>query len=190
MGPFALIALLAVIPPLSQRTDGMAALAGALRDPSSGELTKENAALTLGCIGGDEAVRHLEGALREAAPATRSHIARALGNTRSRLAVPVLIGMFRDDSARDDVCDALVTLTHRTWCDGGDDDVALRRAWRRWWSQMRSSIEIHAPGGGCGPEQASAIRGGDARFLRGTTRAQQSERRRVLIRSSCDAENH
>jgi HEAT repeats len=116
-----------------------------LRDRSADEQTKQQAALDLGCIGGDRAVRYLESALRGAAPDTRASIALALGNTRSRLAVPVLITMFADDSARDEVCDALVTLTHRTRCDGGDDDAARRRAWRRWWSQMKSSVEIHGP---------------------------------------------
>jgi len=136
-------ALLLAPPAASQGPEAMTALAEALRDPSTGEETKENAALKLGCAGGDDVVRHLEAALRDASSATRSHIARALGNTRSRLAVPVLIAMFRDDSARDDVCEALATLTHRTWCDGGDDDVALRKAWRRWWSQMKSGVELY-----------------------------------------------
>src|SRR5262245_41985363 len=118
-------------------------LAQVLRDRSADELAKQKAALDLGCIGGDPAVRYLEAGLRDALPDTRAAIAIALGNTRSRLAVPVLIGMFGDDSARDEVCDALVTLTHRTWCDGRDDDVALRKAWRRWWSQMKSRVEIY-----------------------------------------------
>lgn len=121
-------------------------LAQALRDRSTDEQTRQQAALDLGCIGGDRAVRHLEAALRDAGADTRPAIAIALGHTRSRLAVPVLIGMFGDDPARDEVCDALVTLTHRTWCDGGDDDDgSLRRAWRRWWSQMKSRVEIHGP---------------------------------------------
>jgi HEAT repeats len=120
-------------------------LAQMLRDRSIDDQTRQQAALDLGCIGGDRSVRHLETALGESSPATRASIARALGNTRSRLAVPVLIGMFGDDSARNEVCDALVTLTRRTWCDGGDDDVALRRAWRRWWSQMKASVEIYGP---------------------------------------------
>jgi HEAT repeat protein len=98
---------------------------------STAEQARQRAALDLGCIGGDRAVRRLEAALRDAGPDTRGSIATALGNTRSRLAVPVLISMFADDPARDEVCDALVNLTHRTWCDGGDDDDAsLRRAWR------------------------------------------------------------
>ena len=129
--------------PATANGDSAACLVGVLRDRSTDEEARATAALRLGCLGGDDAVRQLEGALREATPATRSHIARALGNTRSRLAVPVLISMFRDDPARDDVCDALITLTHRTWCDGGDDDVALRTAWRRWWTQMKSRVEIY-----------------------------------------------
>jgi hypothetical protein len=120
-------------------------LARVLRDRSADEQGRHQAASELGCIGGDRVVRYLEAAVRDAGPDMRASIATALGNTRSRLAVPVLIGMFADDSARDEVCDALVTLTHRTWCDGGDDDAALRRAWRRWWSQMKSSVEIHGP---------------------------------------------
>jgi len=118
-------------------------LSRVLRDHAADEHTKRQAALDLGCIGGDRIVRYLETALREAPPEMRPSIAMALGNTRSRLAVPVLIRMFGDDSARDEVCDALFTLTHRTWCDGADDDAALRKTWRRWWSQMKSRVEIH-----------------------------------------------
>jgi hypothetical protein len=135
--------IVAVAPALSQRSDAVESMAQLLRDRSTAEGEKQEAAHSLGCHGGDQAVRYLEGALPDASPATRPAIARALGNSRSRLAVPVLIGMFRDDAARDEVCDALVTLTHRTWCDGGDDDVALRKAWRRWWTQMKSRVEIY-----------------------------------------------
>src|SRR5262245_9107388 len=130
-------------PGSSQRQDAAAIFAQVLRDRTIDETAKQDAAMRLGCHGGDQSVRYLDGALRDASPETRQNIARALGRTRSRLAVPVLIGMFRDDSARDEVCDALVTLTHRAWCDGGDDDVALRKAWRRWWSQMKSRVEIY-----------------------------------------------
>lgn len=135
--------LLAATPALCQGSDTPESMVQLLRDPSTAEAEKQDAARSLGCLGGDQAVRYLEGALAEVTLTTRPAIARALGSTRSRLAVPVLIGMFRDDSARDEVCDALVTLTHRTWCDGGDDDVALRKAWRRWWSQMKSRVEIY-----------------------------------------------
>jgi len=129
---------------IQHSTADPARLAQALRDRSTDDRARQQAALDLGCIGGDRAVRYLEASLRDARPDTRASIATALGNTRSRLAVPVLISMFADDPARDEVCDALVTLTHRTWCDGGDDDDAsLRRAWRRWWSQMKSTVEIY-----------------------------------------------
>lgn len=130
-------------PGSSQRQEAAAVFAHVPRDPTIEKTTKQEAAMSLGCQGGDQAVRNLEATLRDASPETRQRIARALGNSGSRLAVPVLIGMFRDDSARDEVCDALVRLTHRTWCDGGDDDVVLRKAWRRWWSQMKSRVEIY-----------------------------------------------
>jgi len=130
-------------PASSQRQEAAAVFAQVPRDRAIDDATKQDSTTSLGCDGGDQSVRYLEGALRDASPEKRQSIARALGHTRSRLAVPVLIGMFRDDSARDEVCDALLTLTHRTWCDVGDDDVALRKAWRRWWSQMKSRVEIY-----------------------------------------------
>ena len=144
-----LLAATFVLSTARPETDNLLVLAEVLRDRSAAEAARQQAANSLGCAGGDEAVRHLQAALRDAAPTTRASIAQALGNTRSRLAVPVLIDMFRNDPARDEVCDALVTLTHRTWCDGGDDDATLRRAWRRWWSQMKGGVEIFAPEGGC-----------------------------------------
>jgi hypothetical protein len=157
------LALLSVAPAFPQvpeiRVESDAGrLARIVRDPLTDEQAKQDAALSLGCLGGDQAVRFLDGSLQDASPTLRPRIARALGHTRSRLAVPVLIGMFRDDSARDDVCDALMTLTHRAWCDGGDDDVALRRAWRRWWSQMKSRVEIYGSDS-CGQTREQESRG-------------------------------
>lgn len=120
-------------------------LAGVLLDRETDEETKHYAALGLGHIGGDRAVKYLERALEDASPDTRRYIARALGNTRSRMAVPVLIEMFVDSPARNEVCNALVTLTRRTWCDGTGDDRALQTVWRRWWAQTKSRVEIYGP---------------------------------------------
>lgn len=118
-------------------------LVGVLQDPSAPEDTKRYAAIGVGHIGGDQAVRHLEMALERATAETRPHITMALGSTRSRLAVPVLIRAFGNRRTHSNVCSALITLTHRSWCDGTGDDVALQRIWERWWSENESHVEIY-----------------------------------------------
>jgi hypothetical protein len=91
-------------------------------------------------------VRHLERALDTVPAEVRPSVATALGNTRSRLAVPVLIGMFGNNPSRNDVCGALRTLTHRDWCDGtADDPAAKRRRWLRTWNENGSKTPIFGP---------------------------------------------
>jgi hypothetical protein len=120
-------------------------LAGVLQDHGD-ERSRRYAALGLGHIGGDQAVQYLEIALRTAPPEARPDIATALGNTRSPLAVPVLIGMFGNNPARSEVCGALTTLTHRSWCDGtAADPAAQRRQWLRSWNENGSSTPIFGP---------------------------------------------
>jgi hypothetical protein len=128
-------------------------------DPAS----RRYAALGLGRIGGDGAVRSLERALSGASEEVRPSIAMALGNTRSRAAVPVLIGMFGNNAAHNEVCGALITLTHRLWCDDGspDDPAAKRTRWFRWWRQTGSRTSIYGPDN-CPPD----IFGVDSFFLR------------------------
>jgi hypothetical protein len=98
------------------------------------------AALGLGRIGGDESVRCLKDAIKGANPGILSYIIQALGNTRSRLAVPVLLDIYknrRNPSAGSDVCKALVTLTHYPKC--GDNYQELKR----WWNKNGSIIKIY-----------------------------------------------
>ena len=59
--------------------------------------------------------------------------------------------MFGDVQARNNVCGALMTLTHRIWCDGSGDDGALQRLWERWWQQNESSVTIHGTDACPGP---------------------------------------
>jgi hypothetical protein len=74
----------------------------------------------------------------------RSSIATSLGNTRSRVAVPILIGIFGNNPVGNDVCGALRTLTHRSWCDGsGGDPAAIRRKWLRWWDENQHTVTIY-----------------------------------------------
>ena len=121
-------------------------LASILRDETIDETSRRYAALGLGHIGGDPSVRHLERALDNVPPEVRPSVATALGNTRSRLAVPVLIGLFGNNASRNDVCGALKTLTHRDWCDGtADDPAAKKRQWLRTWNESGSRTPIFGP---------------------------------------------
>ena len=117
-----------------------------LEDRTADPASRRYAALGLGRIGGNRAVRSLERGLSAAPPEVRPSIATALGNTRSRAAVPVLISMFDNDPAQNAVCLALTTLTHRAWCDGTADDPAIKRTrWLRWWKQTGATISIYGP---------------------------------------------
>jgi hypothetical protein len=117
-----------------------------LQDGTVDQTSRRYAALALGHIGGDQAVHHLERALPGAPSEVRHSIATALGNTRSRAAVPVLIGMFGNDPARNAVCGALRTLTHQAWCGGtADDPAATRRQWLRSWNENGPNASIFGP---------------------------------------------
>ena len=121
-------------------------LSGVLRDETMDPTSRRYAALGLGHIGGDRVVERLERVLPAASAELRPSIAMALGNTRSRAAVPVLIGMFGNNPSRNEVCGALRTLTHRAWCDGtADDPAATRRQWLRSWSEDGPTAPIFGP---------------------------------------------
>jgi HEAT repeat protein len=116
------------------------------------------AALGLGRIGGEDAVRYLERALPAAPDEVRSTIATGLGNTRSRLAVPVLIGMLDNKPAPNEVIGALQTLTHHPWeSDVAADPAAQRRRWVRWWTENGSTAPVFGPDE-CSTEPVAAVR--------------------------------
>jgi len=73
-------------------------------------------------------------------------VAEALGNTQSRAAVPVLIGMYTDDTVKDDVCGALGTLTHHQWCDGSGSVAETPARWRAWWRVHASALKLYGTG--------------------------------------------
>ncbi|HXG90368.1 MAG TPA: HEAT repeat domain-containing protein [Vicinamibacterales bacterium] len=127
-------------------SDDAAFLADVLQDATVEERSRSYAALGLGRIGGDQSVGLLEGALSGAPAEIRSSIATALGNTRSRAAVPILISLSGNNPAHNDVCGALKTLTHRTWCDGSyGDPAAKQRRWQRWWTTNGSNATMFGP---------------------------------------------
>jgi hypothetical protein len=118
-------------------------LATILADTSLDERSREYAAFGVGYIGGDRAVQLLQSALAGAPPGLRPPIVRALGNTRSAAAVPVLIGLHGQDSVGNDVHGSLSTLTHRNWGGAGVEPAATRRKWLRWWNENRETHPIY-----------------------------------------------
>ena len=104
---------------------------------SPGMSIKEYAALGLGHIGGDQAARYLESTFTDASPEVRSHIVTALGNTRSRLAVSILLGIYSYE-----VYGALRTLTHHAWDLDIYTTFTNRKPLLRWWEKNKYKFPI------------------------------------------------
>ncbi len=106
------------------------------------------AALGLGRLGGEDAVKALQSAHQSPNPEVRVVIATALGNTNHAAAIPVLIGMYSDEAAavRNSVCNALMTLTHYRWCEGADSVTAAQAKWRDWWRSHAFFMTLYGPG--------------------------------------------
>jgi HEAT repeat protein len=107
---------------------------------------RQSAALGLGHIGGDTAARALSRALASPSRQVRLAVVAALGNTRSRYAVPLLIRMYgdNDNPVRNNVCGALIELTHREWCDGSGTSVTVQQSqWLRWWKLNATQIALY-----------------------------------------------
>jgi HEAT repeat protein len=104
------------------------------------------AVLGLGHIGGDVAARALAAGLANPSGQVRLAVAAALGNTRSRSAVPLLIRMYgdNDNTVRNEVCGALIKLTHRAWCDGTGRSVTVQQSrWLRLWKAKGAQIALY-----------------------------------------------
>jgi len=109
----------------------------------------------LGRIGGWRVVQVLEQFQTDNVE-LNSDVAYALGVTGSPDAVPALIEFNDLGGAHDSICSSLATLTRRQWCDGTGAD--LRNAWRDWWQQHQSDIEIQRPGNCNGAMDAKSIK--------------------------------
>ncbi|RPJ64403.1 MAG: hypothetical protein EHM23_00555 [Acidobacteria bacterium] len=117
-----------------------------LRSAGGDDRMQEFAALGLGRLGGNSGAIALRAAAsRITSRHVRCSIAIALGNTRSKLAVPMLIRLYGDPDLRDFTCGALITLTHRRWCDGSGDTPGLQAQWSRWWIEHGSAIRLFGP---------------------------------------------
>jgi HEAT repeat protein len=107
---------------------------------------RQSAALGLGHIGGDIAARALARGLASPSAQVRLAVAAALGNTRSRSAVSLLIRMYddNDNTVRNEVCGALIELTHREWCDGSGTSLAVQQSrWLQWWKLNAPQIALY-----------------------------------------------
>lgn len=105
---------------------------------------RESAALGLGQIGGEDAARELQLGL-SGSSRVRSAVATGLGNTESRAAILPLIRMYdtADATVDNEVCGALIELTHYQWCDGSGRKAAIEQLrWRRWWQAHGREVVI------------------------------------------------
>lgn len=121
------------------------------------------AVLAIGRHGGDRGVDFL-GSFQSSkrtrpSPWLRSVVATALSNSKSERAIPILIEMYADPDGlvRNNVCGSLMSLTHRTWCDGSGQANRLQSTWRAWWQKHVSSTKIYGPDECIAPNQASPI---------------------------------
>jgi len=106
---------------------------------------RKYAAFGLGQIGGDRAVNALINTPRSPNPEFNAAIIVALGNTKSRKAFPALFDLYSDSATRNDVCGALASATHLTWCDGSGEVEPAQSKWRKWWKRNGSTIRLYGP---------------------------------------------
>jgi hypothetical protein len=121
------------------------------------------AILTIGLHGGDGGVDFL-GSLQtskstQPSPWLTSVIATGLSNSKSPRAIPILIEMYADPDGlvRNNVCGSLMSLTHRTWCDGSGQTARLQSTWRAWWQKHAQSTKIYGPDECIAPSEATPV---------------------------------
>ena len=105
---------------------------------------RTTAAFGIAGIGGPAAVQALAAAPTSPNRLVQMMVVRALGNTGEKSAVPVLIDRvtWDDGSARNEICGALIQLTHYQWCDG-NPAAEMQARWRRFWASNGSTMKIY-----------------------------------------------
>ncbi len=111
------------------------------------------AAEAAGNLGGPASLQELTALVSSPDAETRVAGANALGYTRARQAVRLLIGLLLDSdpSVRETAVSGLFLLTHRAAFDGDQwadvttvqAAVAVHQRWLRWWNFHASTNEIH-----------------------------------------------
>lgn len=107
---------------------------------------RRDAALGIGMIGGEAAVEALRNAPRSPDPLVAGAVLLALGSTRSTSAIPILIERAEGQKGyvSNDVCTALMTLTHLSWC-GGVGLAETQTKWRTWWAANAKDVRVYSP---------------------------------------------
>jgi hypothetical protein len=107
---------------------------------------RRDAALGIGMIGGEAAVETLRDAPRSPDPLVTGALLLALGNTQSKSAIPILIERAEGQKGyvSDDVCTALIALTHLSWC-GGVGLEETQKKWRTWWPANAKDVRVYSP---------------------------------------------
>lgn len=103
------------------------------------------AVLGLGRIGGPDAVKALETAEQDPELSVRETVAIGLGDTKDGGAVPVLIRMYADpnEQVHNQVCPALMTLTHYQWCADDGQVSEIQVSWRSWWQKNAAQVPLY-----------------------------------------------
>jgi hypothetical protein len=120
---------------------------------SENKAIQNAAAEAAGNLGGVTAVQRLSSFVSDADSNTRIAGANGLGKTRSREAVPILIGLLldSDSNVRQDAVNELWLLTHHMAFDGNEPaDIStaesaafVHQRWIRWWGSHGATCEIH-----------------------------------------------
>jgi HEAT repeat protein len=107
---------------------------------------RRDAALGIGMIGGEAAVEALRDAARSPDPLVTGAVLLALGNTQSKSAIPILIERAEGQKGyvSNDVCNALIALTHLGWC-GGVGLEETQKKWRMWWVANAKDVRVYSP---------------------------------------------
>lgn len=107
---------------------------------------RRDAALGIGMIGGEAAVSALRDAPLSPDPLVAGAVLRALGSTHSKSAIPILLERVDDRKGHvsNDVCRALMTLTHQQWC-AGLGLAETQEKWRTWWAANAKDLRVYGP---------------------------------------------
>jgi hypothetical protein len=100
--------------------------------------------------GGQAAVEALRDAPRSPDPLVAGAVLLALGNTRSKSAIPILIERAEGQKGyvSNEVCAAVITLTHLRWCAGVGLEETQKK-WRAWWAANANEVRVHSPDDDC-----------------------------------------
>jgi len=62
-----------------------------------------------------------------------------------------------DGLVRNNVCGSLMSLTHRSWCDGSGQTARLQSSWRNWWQENGSSTKVYGTEECTTPNEAAPL---------------------------------